>query len=328
MTEASKANVRRVSLQERALPVGNVIGINGYKVNRAALRKQIEEEGYHVHETPNFFVVLRSEFPSIIVIHWFAPEALDASLGDYILQELKPLGVLTGTQDFDDVFGAVVGSLFPYNTQQAWYTYTANTLQRFLFLLNNITPASSLSFHSTFDTFARLYHRVYELQVGERFLDAGCSSGYLPLLMAEHFPSLSKNIGVDIRSHPFETARMLAKARGLKNVQFVQADLLDENVIKLGSFDTITMLHVLEHFTEGDMYNVLTNLLKITAQRLIIAVPYERGIPEKVYGHEQLFSQAKLEDIGRWCLQQWHGSGRMWYENCADGLLVLDRYPS
>ncbi|GAC1409433.1 MAG: hypothetical protein NVSMB49_28950 [Ktedonobacteraceae bacterium] len=51
MTEASNANVRRVSLQERALPVGNVIGINGYKVNRAVLRKQIEAESYHVQET-------------------------------------------------------------------------------------------------------------------------------------------------------------------------------------------------------------------------------------------------------------------------------------
>ncbi len=73
------------------------------------------------------------------------------------------------------------------------------------------------------------------------------------------------------------------------------------------------------------MYTVLTNLLKVTDQRLIIAVPYEHGTPEAIYGHEQIFSQAKLEAVGRWCVQQWNGKGRMWYEECADGLLVIER---
>ncbi len=321
MTDATKANVRRVSLQERTLPVGNIVGINGYRVNKATLRKSIEDEGYIIHETSHFFVVIRSVFPSVIVIHWFAPIEIDARIGDYILQEIKPLGILTDTEDYDAAFGAIVGSLFPHETQQAWYMYTTNTFRHLRNLVNN---TSSLSLNSTLGTFATLYRRVFELQVGKNFLDAGCSSGFLPLLIAEHFPSLSHVVGIDIRPQPFETVRALAEEHSLKNVQFIQADLLDSTFCTLGPFDTITLLHVLEHFSEQAMYTVLTNLLAMTGQRLIIAVPYERGTPETVYGHEQLFSQAKLEEVGRWCLQQWDGKGTMWYEDSADGLLVLE----
>ena len=322
MPEIPKANIRRVSLQERTLPVGNVVVINGYRVNKATLRKSIEDEGHTISETPHFFVVIRSMFPSVVVIHWFAPAELDARLGDYILQELKPLGVLTDVEDFDAIFGAVVGSLFPHETQQAWYIYTKNTFQH----LQDLTYSpSSLSPGSTLGTFATLYRRVFELQVGKSFLDAGCSSGFLPLLMAEHVPSLSTVVGIDIRPHPFGTARALAEEHNLKNVQFIQADLLDNTSCELGSFDTITLLHVLEHFSERDMYTVLSNLLMVTGQRLIIAVPYEHGTPEMAYGHEQLFSQIKLETIGRWCIEQWDGKGTMQYEDCADGLLVIER---
>jgi len=321
MLEATKANVRRVSLQERTLPVGNVVGVNGYKVNKAMLRKSIEDEGYFIHETPHFFVVIRSTFPSVIVTHWFAPTEIDARIGDYILQELRPLGILTSIEDFD-AFGAIVGSLFPHDEEQAWHMYATNTLQQFRLLTSNTSlPLSK----ATIDIFATLYKRVYELHIGESFLDIGCSSGFLPLLMAENFSSLSKVVGIDIRAKPLVTAQALAEELRLTNVQFAQVDVLHTNFSIQGTFDTVVMLHVLEHFTEEAMYQVLAKLLHVTAHRLIIAVPYEQGVPEAIYGHEQIFSQAKLEAVGHWCIQQWNGKGTMWYEACADGLLVVER---
>jgi hypothetical protein len=72
------------------------------------------------------------------------------------------------------------------------------------------------------------------------------------------------------------------------------------------------------------MYRVLTNLLKATSHRLILGVPYEPGEPEAVYGHEQLFTRAKLEAVGKWCLEQ-IGSGQMSCEDCAGGLLFIDK---
>jgi SAM-dependent methyltransferase len=303
--------------------VGHVIGINGYRVNRAALKQRFAEGGYQAHEAPHFLLLTRSEPPTIVIVHWFAPEAIDADLGDYVIQELKPLGILAQPQDFSDVFGAMVGSLFPYNVQRAWLVYGTNTLRRYQDLLMN--PPGSPVTHSTINTFARLYRRVSELLVGDHFLDAGCSFGFLPLLVAQQFPALSRVVGIDIRPEPFTTTRLIAQERGLRNVQFVQADLLTGDLSTLGYFDTVTALHVFEHFCEEAMYRVLRNLLRVTARRLVLAVPYEQGEPEILYGHEQLFSRSKLEAIGQYCLQQWNGESRMWCEECEGGLLVVER---
>ncbi len=186
-------------------------------------------------------------------------------------------------------------------------------------------PGSS-SAHSTMDTFAGLYRRVFALLVGDHFLDAGCSFGFLALLVAQQFSALSRVVGIDIRAEPFTTTRLIAEERGLKNVQFAQLDLLTDDLSTLGYFDTVTALHMLEHFSEEAMYRVLRNLLRLTTRRLILAVPYEQEEPEILYGHKQLFSPSRLEAVGLWCLQQWGGASRMWCEECEGGLLVLERY--
>jgi len=322
-SQKSQANPRKVSSRERTIAVGDVIAINGYRVNRAALKQRFAEGGYQARETPHFLLFTRSESPTKVVVHWFAPEAIDADLGDYVIQELKPPGILAQPQDFSDIFGAMVGSLFPYDVQRAWHLYGVNTLRRYQDLLMN--PPGSPVTHSTIDAFAGLYRRVFELLVGDHFLDAGCSFGFLPLLVAQQFPALSRVVGIDIRSEPFTTTRLIAQERGLKNVQFAQADLLTGDLSTLGYFDTVTALHVLEHFSEEAMYCVLRNLLRLTARRLILAVPYEQGEPEILYGHEQLFSRSRLEAVGRWCLQQWGGASRMWCEECEGDLLVVER---
>src|SRR5258706_2960686 len=113
--------------------------------------------------------------------------------------------------------------------------------------------------------------------------------------MAERFPFLTKVVGIDIETDSFPVVRALAEEQHLKQVQFIQADLLAEDFPSLGTFDTVTALHILEHFTETDMYRVLTNLLQVTSQRLILAVPYEPGEPESTYGHEQLLSRDRME---------------------------------
>ncbi|HEY6539763.1 MAG TPA: class I SAM-dependent methyltransferase, partial [Ktedonobacteraceae bacterium] len=179
--------------------------------------------------------------------------------------------------------------------------------------------------YATIGMFATLYQRVLELRVGPRFLDAGCASGFLPLLVAERIPFLNEVVGVDVDRASFEIAADLAVEKHLEQVRFEQADLLSEDFDKVGTFNTVVALHMLEHFSEADMYRVLKNLLKVTSQRLILAVPYERIEPEVAYGHLQLFTRAKLEAVGRWCLEQLEGAGKMWCEDCVGGLLLIER---
>jgi SAM-dependent methyltransferase len=330
MTEdmsSSHCHPKRVPIQERAFSSGDKIGINGYRANRTLLKRRFAEGGYTLRETPHFLLCTRTAAPSTILVHWFAPEEIDADLGNWFMQELKPPGLISNAQQFGQIFAAVVCSLFPYDSQRAFHLYATNTLRRYRSLLAGTNSTCPLS-DSTIHTFSALYRRVFQFLAGERFLDAGCSFGFLPLLIAERFPHLEHVVGIDIDADSFPTVRAIAEEQQLKQVHFRQADLLAGDFTSIGVFDTVTALHILEHFNESDMYKVITNLLQITSQRLIIAVPYESDEPETAYGHKQLFSRDKLEAVSNWCLRHLAGKGRIVYEECAGGLLLIERLSS
>src|SRR6266568_4080537 len=297
--EGLKPSSKKISIQERAIKVGDFVVINGYHVNRALLKKRFAEGGYQACETKHFLLFQRAEAPGTIIVHWFAPEEMHADLKHYLVQELKPFGIITHSQHFGEILSGIVGSFYPDDVRRSWRFFGENTLQRFLtFLATAYTPP--LPDYATIGMFATLYQRVLELRVGDRFLDAGCAPGFLPLLVAERIPFLTEVVGVDIDAGAFEVARELVDEKQLKQVKFAQADLLSEDIIKL----------------------VLTNLLKVASQRLILAVPYESGEAELAYGHQQIFSRVMLEGVGRWCLEQLGGAGRIWYEDCVGGLLL------
>lgn len=323
----ARPQVKKVSVQERSVHVGDFIVINGYHTNHAALKNRFTEGGYQIYETPHFLVFTRTEAPSTILVHWFAPQQIDADVGHYLVQELKALGIIQHWHHLSELFtGIVGGALFPDDIRRAWNYFGANTLQRLLLFLSSAsTPA--IPDYGTMSAAALLYQRVSELCVGDRFLDAACNGGFLSLLLAERRPFVVEAVGVDIDEDVFVTAQELAKERGLTNVRFAQADLLADDFCHIGQFDTVTALHVLEHFSEQDMYLVLKNLLEVSLQRLIVAVPYEQGKPEVAYSHLQHFSRPKLEAIGEWCIQQLQGKARMWYEDFIGGLLLIERYP-
>ncbi|HLJ35962.1 MAG TPA: class I SAM-dependent methyltransferase [Ktedonobacteraceae bacterium] len=316
--------VKKVPIRERSFTMGNVVGINGYRINHSLLKQRFAEGGYWLQETPHFLIFTRSEGPSPIVVHWFAPDEIDANIGDYFVQELKPHGILVDEQDFGNLFGAIVFSLSPHDAQCALHLYGSNTFHQYRYLLNisdDALPASQSTIHS----FARLYRRVCQLHIGQTFLDVGCSFGFLPLLISERYPSLTQILGVDIQTSPFPVITAIAEEQHLQNINFEQADVLIDTFSTLGRFDTVVALHVLEHLTEADMYRALSNLLKVTSRRLIIAVPYEDEKPEIVYGHEQLFNRAKLEAIGNWCFHHLDSPGSISVEDCVGGLLLVER---
>lgn len=225
--------------------------------------------------------------------------------------------------------GIVGGTLFTDDVRRAWNYFGANTLQRLLMLVNSAV-AANLPDYGTLGETATLYQRVFELSAGERFLDAACNGGYFAILLAERIPFVSEVVGIDIDADVFQVAQELARERHLTSIRFVQADLLANDLSEMGMFDMVTALHVLEHFTEADMYLVLENLLKVTARRLIVAVPFEPEEPTQAYDHKQLFTREKLEAVGTWCIEQWRGNGRMWYEDIlpAGGLLLVEHLSS
>lgn len=318
---------RKVPIQDRSVLVGDIIVVNGHGVNLSTLKQRFAEGGYHIQETPHFLLFTRSAAPSTILVHRFTLEEMNADIKQYVVYELKPLGLITRSSDFGEIFSGVIGSFFPKDAHFAWHEYGAKTLQRFLLFLSTARTPTVFNFYATIGVFANWYQRVCELCVGDSFLDAGCESGFLPLIIAERIPFMERVVGVDIRPDLFATMEDIAMERQLNCVRFVQADLLAPDFSTLGTFDTVTALGVIEHFSEAEMYRVLINLLAVTKQRLILTVPYEEE-PEIIYEHKQLFTRAKLEALGTWCLAQWGGAGRQWCEDADGGLLLIERRSS
>jgi len=318
---------KKVPIQERSVLVGDMIVVNGHGVSQTLLKQRFAEGGYLVQETPHFLLFTRSEAPTTILVHRFTPEEMNADIKHYVVYELKPLGLIQQSSDFGAIFSGVIGSFFPKDAHFAWHEFGAKTLQRFLLFLSTARTPTVFNFYATIGIFANWYQRVCELCVGESFLDAGCESGFLPLIIAERIPFMERIIGVDIRPDLFEVMGEIAQERQMNCVHFVQADLLAGDFTKLGTFDTVTALGVIEHFSEAEMCQVLSNLLAVTKQRLILTVPYEEQ-PEILYEHKQLFTRAKLEATGEWCIQQLQGAGRIWCEDCDGGLLLIERRPS
>ena len=321
--------VRKIPIQDCSVRVGDVIVVNGYRVNRSLLKQRFSEGGYQAHETPHFLLFTRKEAPKILLVHRFTPEDLHTNIPRHLTVELKPFNIITSNQILGELMtGIVGGTLFPDDVRRAWNFFGVNTLQRLLILVNS-AMTSDVPDYGILGESAILYQRVFELSVGERFLDAACNGGFFPLLLAERVPFVSEVVGVDIDADVFKVAQELARERQLHSVRFVQADLLADNFSAVGMFDTVTALHVLEHFTEDEMYTVLANLLSVVSHRLIFAVPYETGEPEVAYGHLQMFTRAKFEAVGRWCIEQFNGNARMWYEDLprSSGLLLIEKLP-
>ena len=321
-TQTPSPHSKRIPIQERSIRVGDVIVVNAYRVNRTLLTQRFAEGSYQVYETKHFFLFTRMEEPMTILVHWFAPEEIDADIGTYIMQELKPLGFVPSAERFGHVIGAMICSLAPTDPQHALHLYAINTLNLYHHLLNTSEP--HVFSHSNMGAFVAWYRRICQMFLGESFLDAGCLFGFLTMLVAERIPTLKRVVGLDIQAENFPIMRAIIEEKHLDNVQFVQADLLHDDVRSFEPFDTVVALGVIEHFTEIEMYDVLRNLLAITAQRLILTVPYEIT-PEKIYGHQQMFNRMKLETIGSWCTQHWKGHAHYLYEDCEGGLLVVER---
>jgi SAM-dependent methyltransferase len=316
--------IQELRIQERCVAAGELRVMSSYGLDQRLLKQRLFQSGYQMQETPHFLLFTRREEPSIILVHTFRPEEFNADIKHYLFYELQPLGLVKQSSDYGKIVSGIVGSFHPEATHDAWHNFAANSLQRFLLFLSTAHTPTVYNFYATIGIFAHWYQRVCELCVGETFLDAGCDAGFLPLVIAERIPFMRRIVGVDIRPDMFAVMRQIAAEQHLSGIEFIQADLRSVALTQLGTFDTVTVLGVIEHFTEMEMYPVLTNLLRITTHRLIITVPYEEQ-PETIYEHKQTFTRQKLEEVGAWCVEQLGGHGRIWCEDCLGGLLLVER---
>lgn len=252
---------------------------------------------------------------------------------------------------FESYVGAVVCSV-EKSERQAWHLFYTNTLAA---LRNSIaaelsapataqmlTPAPGVSTQlrlprrwtddipeeqNFIGNFGAIYQHTLRLiedtppNGGSRrtLLDAGTCFGLFALLLASDDVSpVDSIVGCDINTALIQLASDYAQHRQLHNVAFTVADLLGNDIERLGVFDSVTAIHLLEHIEQHQTEQMIANLWKLTGQRLIITVPLE-DTPDPRFGHLQAFDQQRLLALG----EQVGGICR-YFEHCG-GWIVIDR---
>lgn len=279
--------------------------------------------------------------PELVVVHSFTQAQIDNNLGYFVVSELLPLLAAArgrtprGTQPndlfaydeqmiFEHCVGAIVRSI-DGNEQRAWHRFYANSLAALAQAMDAHTAASDF-----IGPFAIIYRELMSLIYGVTLLDAGTCFGFLPLLLARQggcdpdaadrllSEPLERIVGCDLDGALVGFASAYARQQELHNLSFVVADLLTEQLARLGVFDTVTTVHVLEHLDHDQTLRVLHHLWQVTARRLIVVVPLEEK-PDPRFGHRQVFNEDRLLALGR------ELGGRCWYFELHGAWLVVDR---
>jgi SAM-dependent methyltransferase len=316
---------QHVASTREGVRVGNLIVLA--QPEREALdqyKQHLLAKSYQVSETAHFVICRQPSSNKAILMHLFRPEEANADLICYIEDELPPSGIIPTGREFGATLFAVLASMYPAprDQQAIWLRFCLNTLDC---LRDQIVhpPQSAPAKVSYIAPFAAIYRRIFELVTGPRLLDVGCSFGFFPVLMAERDHHMDI-VGSDISPDAIGFSIALAEATNVQNVTLRHIDVLSEDFPKLGRFDTVTAIHLLEHLAEEDMPTALDHLLQVTEKRLLIAVPYEEQ-PQELYGHYQVFTPEKLHQWGNWCVERLGGNGRFWCEELLGGLLVVER---
>jgi ubiquinone/menaquinone biosynthesis C-methylase UbiE len=94
-------------------------------------------------------------------------------------------------------------------------------------------------------TLEELLHHDTTYPDGAKVLEAGCGIGAQTIILAKNNPT-AEITSIDISSDSLVKARENVKARGIKNVRFLQADIFSLP-LKKESFDHVFVCFVLEH---------------------------------------------------------------------------------
>ena len=286
-------------------------------------RTKLTKQGLNVQETPHFLVGLAPTVQVATVVHQMALDEIDNNITQYLMEELAPYGLMTSDRAFSAALIGVVNSVTPDNPTDAWGLFSLNTLRRLSEKIDN--PPTGLKHYDFISSFANIYHHLFSLKAGSSLLDVGCACAFWPLLVAEREKEKhGRIVGVDNRQDAIILSQNMASLAGIKNVEFVQRDLLSPEFTEIGTFDTVTAIHLLEHFPENQLPQALGNLLQVTQHRLLVAVPQEQQA-EVAYGHKQVFSREKLEKWGNWCIDQLEGNGQFCYKEVMGGVLMVEK---
>jgi hypothetical protein len=259
----------------------------------------------------------------IVLVHDFARSEIDNNVARSVAEELLPLlascGCLAGSGDsIQTVFERFVGEIVRSadgSERRAWQLFYDNTLAALVAAGREPEEERSAGGPAPKDfiaDFAVIYRRaaslVAEVRAGS-VLDAATCFGFLPLLLASGAwsdgsatPGPKTVVGCDLNAALIDLADGVARDKRLGGARFLRADILaDDFGRQLGPaaphFDAVTAIHLLEHLEPDQTGPALDALWRLTARRLIVAVPVE-AVPDARFGHRQVFDRDSLGALG------------------------------
>ncbi|MCP5159424.1 MAG: class I SAM-dependent methyltransferase [Gammaproteobacteria bacterium] len=279
----------------------------------------------------------------LIIVHAFSAAQIDNNLGYTVVTELLPL-LATQRQQFDsgyseqDEFERSVGDIvrsMSGNERCAWRLFYANTLNATQ-ISAGLGQPSGLP-NETASDFISLFGAIYRYALDliaalpaaaspPTVLDVATCFGFFPLLLARlsgATRTLGDIAGCDVNPALMGFANDYARHAGLASIEFGVANLLADDLERElaplpARFDVVTALHLLEHLEFEQTEQAVAHLWRLTARRLIIAVPLE-AMPDPRYGHRQVFDRDRLLALGRAL------GGRCEYFEYHGGWLMIDR---
>ena len=112
------------------------------------------------------------------------------------------------------------------------------------------------------NTLVDLFHSDTSYSFGSRILEVGCGVGAQTITLAQKSPNASF-LSIDISEESISEAREALEKLGLKNVQFLCADIFNFD-IETEPFDHVFVCHVLEHLSQPEKaLSMLKNLIKV-----------------------------------------------------------------
>lgn len=217
-----------------------------------------------------------------------------------VITELSALvasGAIRGQTEFESAAVALITSVDD-DESTAWHAFYANSVAELRAGTADFSP---------------VHRRARSLLRGESVLEIGCCFGFFALQCAADGFAVTAS---DICTGALELLDDASRHLGLP------VDTVPGDVRRLpfsnDHFDTVTVLHLLEHLDPADIDVAIAESLRVARKRVLIAVPYEEEASPH-FGHLHTVSESHL--------RQWaHGLDSARYRIFSDhgGWLVID----
>jgi SAM-dependent methyltransferase len=237
--------------------------------------------------------------------HRMPPHRIDNDVAGLLADELFAPGWLNGSDLFERLLTGVVLSSAE-DAASAWTLFYRNTLDRLSDLDEGAAAAGSLA------AYAPVYRHAAELVEVGSVLELGSCFGFLSLLLADRARVTASDVTANTVRLLTTVAPRLGRRLDTVICDAARVPRPDQ------SFDTVLAVHLLEHLHPDHGRAVLTEMQRLAARRVIVAVPFEAE-PTAAFGHVRVFDLGALGAMGRdtgWAFRYYEHHG---------GWLVLDR---